>query len=216
MVNPTLYLLFLGIAVPTVLTPGPGVLMSLTNSIRLGVPRATPGIIGVVLGTLMIAALSATGLGVILAASPTAYNVIKLAGMVFMLYLGWKRFNANPNFLRVVNYTGRKEQGAPEAGPLRLFGEGIVLQLSNPQLIIFYLSLFPQCIDDNKPYWPQFVFLSLSYTLLVWIIHSCYGWMGHKAAERFMTQKNCIWINRISGIAFWLCALWLLYSLVAG
>lgn len=196
MVNPTLYLLFLGIAVPTVLTPGPGVLMSLTNSIRLGVPRATPGIIGVALGTLMIAALSATGLGVILAASPTAYNVIKLAGMVFMLYLGWKRFNANPNFLRVVNYTGRKEQGAPEAGPLRLFGEGIVLQLSNPQLIIFYLSL--------------------SYTLLVWIIHSCYGWMGHKAAERFMTQKNCIWINRISGIAFWLCALWLLYSLVAG
>lgn len=104
MVNPTLYLLFLGIAVPTVLTPGPGVLMSLTNSIRLGVPRATPGIIGVALGTLMIAALSATGLGVILAASPTAYNVIKLAGMVFMLYLGWKRFNANPNFLRVVNY----------------------------------------------------------------------------------------------------------------
>ena len=87
MVNPTLYLLFLGIAVPTVLTPGPGVLMSLTNSIRLGVPRATPGIIGVALGTLMIAALSATGLGVILAASPTAYNVIKLAGMVFMLYL---------------------------------------------------------------------------------------------------------------------------------
>lgn len=196
MVNPTLYLLFLGIAVPTVLTPGPGVLMSLTNSIRLGVPRATPGIIGVALGTLMIAALSATGLGVILAASPTAYNVIKLAGMVFMLYLGRKRFNANPNFLRVVNYTGRKEQGAPEAGPLRLFGEGIVLQLYNPQLIIFYLSL--------------------SYTLLVWIIHSCYGWMGHKAAERFMTQKNCIWINRISGIAFWLCALWLLYSLVAG
>lgn len=60
------------------------------------------------------------------------------------------------------------------------------------------------------------MFLSLSYTLLVWIIHSCYGWMGHKAAERFMTQKNCIWINRISGIAFWLCALWLLYSLVAG
>ncbi len=194
MVNPTLYLLFLGIAVPTVLTPGPGGLMSLTNSIRLGVPRATPGIIGVALGTLMIAALSATGLGVILAASPTAYNVIKLAGMVFMLYLGWKRFNANPNFLRVVSYTGRKEQGAPEAGPLRLFGEGIVLQLSNPQLL----------------------FLSLSYTLLVWIIHSCYGWMGHKAAERFMTQKNCIWINRISGIAFWLCALWLLYSLVAG
>lgn len=132
MVNPTLYLLFLGIAVPTVLTPGLGVLMSLTNSIRLGVPRATPGIIGVALSTLMIAALSATGLGVILAASPTAYNVIKLARMVFMLYLGWKRFNANPNFLRVVNYTGRKEQGAPEAGPLRLFGEGIVLQLSNP------------------------------------------------------------------------------------
>ena len=150
MVNPTLYLLFLGIAVPTVLTPGPGVLMSLTNSIRLGVPRATPGIIGVALGTLMIAALSATGLGVILAASPTAYNVIKLAGMVFMLYLGWKRFNANPNFLRVVNYTGRKEQGAPEAGPLRLFGEGIVLQLSLLAAVrVSVAFLHTACLDHS-------------------------------------------------------------------
>ena len=109
MVNPTLYLLFLGIAVPTVLTPGPGVLMSLTNSIRLGVPRATPGIIGVALGTLMIAALSATGLGVILAASPTAYNVIKLAGMVFMLYLGWKRFNANPIYYKTLAVNSQKQ-----------------------------------------------------------------------------------------------------------
>ena len=148
MVNPTLYLLFLGIAVPTVLTPGPGVLMSLTNSIRLGVPRATPGIIGVALGTLMIAALSATGLGVILAASPTAYNVIKLAGMVFMLYLGWKRFNANPNFLRVVNYTGRKEQGAPEAG----FSEK-VLSCSSPtrSSSFFICRFFRSALTPTSP-----------------------------------------------------------------
>lgn len=216
MVNPTLYLLFLGIAVPTVLTPGPGVLMSLTNSIRLGVPRATPGIIGVALGTLMIAALSATAWASSLR--------LRLRPTMSLSSRGWSLCStwAGSALMQIRISSGlsitpaEKNRARPRPVPLRLFGEGIVLQLSNPQLIIFYLSLFPQCIDANKPYWPQFVFLSLSYTLLVWIIHSCYGWMGHKAAERFMTQKNCIWINRISGIAFWLCALWLLYSLVAG
>lgn len=124
--------------------------MSLTNSIRLGVPRATPGIIGVALGTLMIAALSATGLGVILAASPTAYNVIKLAGMVFMLYLGWKRFNANPNFLRVVNYTGRKEQGAPEAGPAAAFRRRYCPAALQPAAHHFLSVAFPAVHDCQQ------------------------------------------------------------------
>ncbi len=94
MLNPSLLFVFLAVAVPTILTPGPGVLMSVTNSLRLGLARATPGIIGVALGTLVIAALSATGLDVLLSTSHTAYQLVKTAGIFFLFYLGWKRWTA--------------------------------------------------------------------------------------------------------------------------
>ena len=218
MLNSTLFLLFLAIAVPTVLTPGPGVLMSLTNSIRLGVARATPGILGVALGTLVVAGLSATGLGALLAASHTAYNIVKIVGILFMFYLGWKRWTAPATLMPAAHTLGQQEKTAPArlaVNPLRLFTEGIFLQFSNPQLIIFYVTLFPQCIDPKLPYAPQVIILALINAFLVWIIHSGYGWLGHRAAEHFMTAGAARFINRASALAFWGFASWLLYSVVS-
>ncbi len=218
MLNSTLFLLFLAIAVPTVLTPGPGVLMSLTNSIRLGVARATPGILGVALGTLVVAGLSATGLGALLAASHTAYNIVKIVGILFMFYLGWKRWTAPATLIPAAHTLGQQEKTAPArlaVNPLRLFTEGIFLQFSNPQLIIFYVTLFPQCIDPKLPYTPQVIILALINAFLVWIIHSGYGWLGHRAAEHFMTAGATRFINRASALAFWGFASWLLYSVVS-
>lgn len=217
MLNPSLFLVFLAIAVPTILTPGPGVLMSLTNTLRFGLARATPGIIGVALGTLVIAGLSATGLGVLLSTSHTVYNLVKIAGILFMFYLGMKRWNSPAAFLPAARHMGTRpidEAADRNSRPLRLFFEGIVLQLSNPQLIIFYITLFPQCIDPQLSYTPQFVLLSCIYTVLVWLIHSCYGWIAERAAERFMTAKTARCINRTSAVAFWALAAWLLFSIV--
>ena len=218
MLNPALFLLFLAIAVPTVLTPGPGVLMSLTNSIRLGVARATPGILGVAIGTLVVAGLSATGLGALLATSHTAYRIVKIIGILFMFYLGWKRWTAPATLIPAAHTLGKHEKNAPArlaADPLHLFTEGILLQLTNPQLIIFYVTLFPQCIDPKLAYAPQVVILALVNALLVWGIHTGYGWLGHRAAERFMTAGAARFINRASALAFWGFAAWLLYSVAA-
>ncbi len=209
MLNPSLLFVFLAVAVPTILTPGPGVLMSVTNSLRLGLARATPGIIGVALGTLVIAALSATGLGVLLSTSHTAYQLVKTAGIFFLFYLGWKRWTAPA----VLFSAAANSAGAASAR--RLFAEGVVLQLSNPQLIIFYVTLFPQCIDPALPYEPQFVMLSGLYTVLVWAIHSVYGWTAHRAAQRFLSPGAARLINRTSAVAFWAIALWLLASVAA-
>lgn len=218
MLNSALFILFLAIAVPTVLTPGPGVLMSLTNSIRLGVPRATPGILGVAIGTLVVAGLSATGLGALLAASHTAYRIVKIVGILFMFYLGWKRWTAPATLIPAAHTLGQHEKTAPArlaVNPLRLFTEGILLQFTNPQLIIFYVTLFPQCIDPQLAYAPQVVILALVNALLVWGIHTGYGWLGHRAAERFMTAGAARIINRASALAFWSFASWLLYSVAS-
>ena len=96
-----------------------------------------------------------------------------------------------------------------------LFIEGVLLQISNPALIIFYLSLFPQCIDKTLTYWPQVTILTLNYAVLVWLIHSMYGWLGSWAAGTLLKLNAAVWINRVAGVAYWLLGvafLWQMFS----
>ena len=196
MINTHLYWVFLLVAIPTILSPGPGVLMSLTNSMRYGLKSAQPGIAGVASGTLVVGFVSVTGLGVVIATSETLYGAIRVMGILFLLYLGYKKFRANVN-------------------KKNLFIEGVLLQISNPALIIFYLSLFPQCIDKTLTYWPQVTILTLNYAVLVWIIHSMYGWLGSWAAGTLLKPSAAVWINRVAGVAYWLLGiafLWQMFS----
>ncbi len=212
MVNLSLYWIFLVASVSTIMSPGPGVLMAVTNAIRLGVWRTLPAIGGCAFGTLVVAGISVTGLGVLIATSPTLYGIVKAAGVLFLIYLGWKKFRAKPFVFKVLDSHIREEamsgrSAEPEAGPVRLFAEGVLLQLTNPALIIFYLSLFPQCIDRTLAYWPQVVLLAVNYSLILLIVHTVYATMASSAAERFLTDAASVWINRISAAAYWLLAL---------
>ena len=220
MINLSLYSIFLIASVSTIMSPGPGVLMVVTNAVRLGFWRTLPGICGCAVGTLVVAGISVTGLGVLIAASPTLYSIVKCCGILFLLYLGWKKFCAKPFVFTVLDHhiesqkkgenggSGEEEPGpGREDRPVRLFGEGILLQLSNPALIIFYLSLFPQCIDSQLSYWPQVLFLAVNYSLILLVVHATYGMLIATAAKRFLNDSASVWINRISGAAYWLLAL---------
>lgn len=82
------YLLFVVIAIATVLSPGPGVMLTLTNAIRFGVSGAFGGILGIAFGTFIVAGISATSLGIVLATSATAFSIMKFIGAAYLIYLG--------------------------------------------------------------------------------------------------------------------------------
>lgn len=211
MINLSLYWVFLVASLSTIASPGPGVLMSMTNSIHYGIGRAMPGIVGCAVGTLVVAGISMTALGALIASSPTLYTTIKFLGVLYLFYLGWRKFTDKPFTFDVLNaeiatadpddIQKRRRNG------LRLFVEGILLQMSNPALIIFYLSLFPQCIDPKLAYVPQVTLLSVNYSLMLWVIHSAYGWAAAGASHKFFRPEAAVWINRISGACYWLLAL---------
>ena len=80
-----LYLLFILMATLTILSPGPGVLKSVTNSLNYGFKRAFIGVIGLSTGTFCVAVLSATSLGALLAASDTGFTaLIKVRIAIFV------------------------------------------------------------------------------------------------------------------------------------
>ncbi len=189
-----LYPLFLLMATVTVFSPGPGVVMTLTNSLRYGFSGTFGGILGIACGALAVAAISATSLGVILATSALAFTALKLAGAGYLLYLGVRLWRA-PAF---------KFDDVPvhRAGFGRRFGEGLSLQLTNPKAIFFFLSVFPQFIDRSANYMGQFTILVLTYSSLVVVIHCLYAFFAQHAKTWLTSHRGGRAINKVGGASF--------------
>ena len=222
MLNLSLYSLFVITSIMTVATPGPGVLMTLMKSIGYGFRGAIWTICGTATGAIIMSAISATGVGLILRASPDAYALLRVVGAAYMIWLGIKNWRVRTMSLESA-LRGSKHraitQGAAVEGEIRrfpFFMEGITLQMTNPMLIMFFISLFPQFIDPNFDYARQFAILTGSYFALVFIIHSGYsltvthfrGALANRGASRI--------IYRIGGTLFLLLAAQVFLSVLWG
>jgi homoserine/homoserine lactone efflux protein len=189
-----LYPLFLLVAATTVLSPGPGVVMTITNSLRHGFRAALGGIAGLAAGALAIAAISATGLGVLLATSAVAFTVLRTLGALYLVYLGIRLWQAPPWHLE----TGP----AARASFSRRFSEGLSLQLTNPKAIAFFLAIFPQFIDRSLAGGPQFALLVLTYSTLVVVIHCGYALTAQRARPWLTSERSAKALNRVGGATF--------------
>ena len=189
-----LYSLFLLMATVTVFSPGPGVVMTLTNALRYGMRGTFGGILGIAFGALVVAAISATSLGVLLAASAVAFTIIKLVGAVYLVYLGIRLWRSPPFKFA--------EQSAHEASFSKRFLEGFSLQLTNPKAIFFFLSVFPQFIDPQKGFPIQFVTLVLTYSSLVVIIHSIYTIFAKRAKGWLVSERGGRIVSKVAATAF--------------
>jgi threonine/homoserine/homoserine lactone efflux protein len=188
------YLLFVLIASITVLSPGPGVILTLTNSISYGVRGAIGGIFGIAVGTFIVAGISATSLGVILATSSMAFTIMKYIGAAYLIYLGIKLWNAP--------VTTIEDKKNSKKGKKLQFLEGLTLQLTNPKAVFFFMSIFPQFVDFSKDYSMQFVFFVITYSSLVILIHFIYAYLAKKSRRWLSSQKGGKSVNRFGGGTF--------------
>jgi homoserine/homoserine lactone efflux protein len=189
-----LYPLFLLMATATVFSPGPGVVMTLTNAIRYGLRGTIGGILGISFGALIVAAISATGAGVVLATSALPFTIMKYIGAAYLVYLGVKLWRA-----RAVRFD---RVSAHEASFRRRFLEGLSLQLTNPKAIFFFLSVFPQFIDHTADYPSQFALLVLTYSALVVLIHCTYALTAQRARHWLISERGGRRLNKIGGACF--------------
>ena len=188
------YLLFFIIAVATILSPGPGVILTLTNAIRHGVSGAIGGILGIAIGTFIVAGASATSIGVILATSTVAFSIMKFVGAAYLIYLGiklWRSPTAKMDAKCLVKKS-RTQQ----------FLEGLTLQLTNPKAVFFFMSIFPQFVDLSSNYVGQFTLLVVTYSGLVVLIHLLYALLAKSAQSWLSSEKGGLMVNRLGGGTF--------------
>lgn len=192
------YLAYLLIASLTIASPGPGIVLSISNSLKYGLRGAVPGVAGVASGMFLVALVSATSVGAILASSPTAFALAKSAGALYLIYLGIKLLRSNS--IKLKNDSERSKTLALSSSAR--FKEGMVLTLSNPKPILFFVALFPQFINVATPYIPQFLLFSVTFCILVCLIHAIYALFAYSIKAKIMSAGGFTIINRIGGVCF--------------
>jgi threonine/homoserine/homoserine lactone efflux protein len=177
-------------------TPGPSVLFSVSNGLNGGIKKSFFGALGGTTAITILMTLSFTGMGVVIMASEIAFNIIKWAGVAYLVYLGLSAiFAKDESFL--VDSKADKQQSYKAT-----YFSGFMVGASNPKAILFFTALFPQFIDPTAPLWPQFLALSVTFIVfeMSWLM--IYGYFASRALPWLQVKGRAKMVNRITGSLF--------------
>jgi len=198
------YLLYLVIVTITVASPGPGVILTLSNALRFGTKPALAGALGISLGILLIAIISATSLGVLLSTSALAFSIFKYMGAAYLIYLGIKLWRSP-----AIKLEENTENQLPVPHKLQYyrqykhrFKEGLLVSVLNPKPIFFFMSLFPQFINHEQSYLLQFSYLTLTFCMMILVIHTIYILGANSIKTWLLSPKGSKTVNRAGGTVF--------------
>jgi threonine/homoserine/homoserine lactone efflux protein len=136
----TSFLAFAAIALGMVLTPGPNMVYLISRSICQGRTAGLISLGGVALGFVFYMLCAAFGITALVMAVPYAYDAIRYAGALYLLWLAWQA-------IRPGGRSPFEVKNLPIDGPRKLFTMGFLTNLLNPKIAVMYLSLLPQFID---------------------------------------------------------------------
>lgn len=130
------------IALGMVLTPGPNMIYLISRSLSQGPMAGLISLGGVALGFVFYIACAAFGITALVLAVPYAYDALRIAGALYLLYLAWQA-------LRPGGRSPFQVRQLPKDRPRKLFMMGLMTNLLNPKVAVLYLSLLPQFIDPK-------------------------------------------------------------------
>jgi len=157
------YFTFLMVSALQIATPGPSTLFVVNNAVAHGWRRALAALSGDLVAIALLATLSVVGLGALLLAYPAAFVALRLAGALYIIWLGWTFLRTAPR-QEGPTAVERAHGGSAVALWLHSFGVGI----SNPKAVLFFAALFPQFIPAGSG--PPVLALLVASFLLVKLI----------------------------------------------
>jgi threonine/homoserine/homoserine lactone efflux protein len=124
-----------------VVIPGPTVLFTIGRAMALGRLGGFLSILGTALGSLVLVAGVALGVGTVIAQSAVLFTIVKVLGAGYLVFLGIQAIRHRKDAAAVVTGSPQRRSGA------RLLGEGFVVGVTNPKSIAFFLAILPQFVD---------------------------------------------------------------------
>lgn len=190
-------LLFLAAALPLCLIPGPGMLYVLSRAAAQGRAAGVTSALSLSVGTLIHIAALALGLSALLARVPLAYEVLRLGGAAYLIYLG----------VRMLLSTSGGQEGTAAAQPMplrRVFLQGVLTGTLNPKVALFLLAFLPQFVDPSRGNPAlQIVVLGLLFELMGSSVNLAVGASAGLAGNLLRAgSRSERWMQRISAMVF--------------
>lgn len=183
---------WVGVGLLALLTLSPGASMALIGAVAAGHGRRAAFItsLGIATGIIVHATASALGLSVVLAASPEAFTIVKSAGALYLAYLG----------VRTLLRTRQRRQTTAMAVPSRrdFYTRGVLTNVLNPQVAIFYLTFLPQFIRPTEPVLAKSLLFGATHACIAVTWFAVYAYGITTLAARLRALQP--WIERTSGV----------------
>lgn len=187
---------FAGIVFLIAVIPGPNALLVLFTALANNKLMAIANVAGVALGFIGHAFISALGLSILIAQSSIAFAMLKWIGVVYLLWLGWSNLKAGLQL---------KSLAVPEKKAVNSlagnFIKGLLTNLLNPKIVLFYLSIFPQFVSQESVLTDSLVLgLTQAAVVSTWFLVVI---LLAQHFKKFLTNaKNARWLNFLSGSMF--------------
>jgi threonine/homoserine/homoserine lactone efflux protein len=142
MLEPAKFALFIAVSWALIISPGPDMIYVITRGMTHGRKAGIVSAVGVVCGILVHTTAAALGLTLILQTSAFAFLLVKFIGAIYLIYLGFKAWRDKSTF--------RLQTSAPIAKSGALFWQGVLSNVLNPKIAIFFLAFLPQFVDKGS------------------------------------------------------------------
>jgi|ERR1700682_3688918 len=186
---------FAGLALLLAMTPGPDMATVTRNGLAYGRRGVVLTALGI--GTALLGWIFATGFGVaaLLTASALLFTALKLAGAVYLAYLGIR------SLLSPRRHSRANDRRATALAPARrIYRTGFLSAMLNPKLGVFFVTLLPQFVHSGQPVLARMVVLGAIFSTIgiAWMIG--YGLLVTKARDLIDTPRVRAWMERVTGV----------------
>ncbi len=171
----SLFLAFLAVSVVVIVSPGPDTAITIRNTLFGGGKGGVFTALGIACGQTIWALATSIGIVALLRASEPLFLAVKYAGAVYLAFLGLQA-------LRAAIWPAAAKQGpacppkpARQLGPAASFRQGLISDLGNPKMAVFFASLLPQCVPPGAHAFPAFMLRGLAFATMTFAWLSLYA-----------------------------------------
>jgi len=201
--DPALTGAYIVLAAALAVSPGPDVLFVIANGMRHRARGAVASALGICAGSVLHAFAAALGISALIAASPFMFDLLRYAGAAYLAWLGLQAVRSwwvN----REATYDGMSDARERKHGPVRaVFRQGLITNILNPKVVIFYLALLPQFVNvDLGHVGLQIFLLGCIHNLIGLIFLLTVGCAAGKASSWLAKHNFARWLDGFAGLFF--------------
>lgn len=188
--------IFFAASVAMALSPGPDNIFVFTQSVLHGCKAGFFITLGLCTGLLVHTLIVSLGVAAIFQTSSFAFNLLKFIGAMYLLFLAWQAFKAGATQLVATS--------KPAMRGLKLYLRGIIMNISNPKVAVFFIAFLPQFTDPNRSSIQiQMMLFGGLFIIAAFLVFNIIAWSASYFGSRFKESDRAqLILNRIAGIVF--------------